>query len=41
MSDFAYLYRRNRRFYAPADIAISTGISKTIHYEIFCDVVFF
>ena len=40
-SDFACLYHRNRRFYAPTDIAISTGILKTINYEIFSDVVFF
>ena len=27
-SDFACLYRRNRRFYAPADIAIRTHASQ-------------
>ena len=40
-SDFACLYRRNCRFYTPVDIAISTGTSKTINYDIFSGVVFF
>ena len=33
-SDFACLYRRNCRFYAPVDIAICTGTSKTMTFSV-------
>ena len=39
-SDFACLYHRNCRIYAPTDIAIRTDISKLINYRIFSNLVF-